>query len=281
MANSIEWAKEQVINSDRDLPPRLAGDQVMIEGAPVGVNQVHGRRGRPNRIGAVIDDSQLFQVNDIGDEEDRDEEEEGMIETNMPVNHEDQRAEPSGVSGGSWYAWWRGDPLPELAPLSGFALDALTDPARITQAIGIDAREVSAWLAAGHRCYAARMGAAMAGYGRSATVRAQIGELGLALTLPEGNHYLWGFETLAAWRGKGVYPHLLQAILCHEAEDAGRFWIGHEPGNLASARGILRAGFQRTGELYVLPGGAMELRAEGPEERARAGAAILGMPLAP
>lgn len=202
----------------------------------------------------------------------------------MPGSDDDrgdgQHSGSSGVSGGFWYTWWRGDPLPALAPLPGFAPETLTDPALIAQAVGIDACEVSVWLAAGHRCYAARMGAAMAGYGWSATLRAKIGELGLAFTLPEGNHYLWGFETLPAWRGKGIYPHLLQAIPRHEAEEAARFWIGHEPDNLASAHGIVRAGFQRAGELYILPGGAMELRAEGPAERARTGAAILGVPLA-
>lgn len=198
----------------------------------------------------------------------------------MPLNQGNQRTDPLGVSGGSWYTWWRGDPLPALAPLPGFACEALSDPARIAGDIGIDAHEASAWLAAGHRCYLARVGAAIAGYGWSATARAQIGELGLAFTLPEANRYLWGFETLLDWRGKGVYPHLLQAIMRREAEEAARFWIGHEPGNLASARGIQRAGFKRTGELYVLPGGALELRAEGPADRARAGAAILGVPLA-
>jgi YceI-like protein len=40
------------------------------------------------------------------------------------------------------------------------------------------------------------------------------------------------------------YPIL--AELAHEAE-AERFWIGHVPANLASARGIVKAGFRRVG----------------------------------
>lgn len=185
-----------------------------------------------------------------------------------------------GVSGGFWYTWWRGDPLPELAPLTDFACDLMADPAEIADETGIAVEEAAARLAAIHRCYLSRLGGEAAGHGWSATTGAAIGELGIAIALPTGNHYLWGFETRPAWRGRGIYTHLLQALLRRESREAVRIWIGHEPGNFVSERGILRAGFQRVGELWVLADGAMELRTEAEAERAAAGAAILGVRLA-
>ena len=185
-----------------------------------------------------------------------------------------------GVSGGFWYTWWRGDPLPELAPLTDFACDQTADPAEIAHETGIAVEEAAARLAGTHRCYLSRLGGEVAGHGWSATTGAAIGELGIAIALPTGNHYLWGFETRPEWRGRGSYIHLLQAIVRHESREAERIWIGHASGNGVSARGILRAGFQRVGELWVLADGAMELRAEANTERAAAGAAILGVLLA-
>lgn len=184
-----------------------------------------------------------------------------------------------GVSGGFWYTWWRGDPLPELPALARFTCEEMSDPAEIARETGIPVEEAAMRLSGSHRCYLSRLGDNVAGYGWSATTSAAIGELDIALALPTGNHYLWGFETRPEWRGRGIYTHLLQAILPRESREAARIWIGHEPGNLVSARGILRAGFQRVGELWVLADGAMELRAEAEAERAEAGAAILGIRL--
>jgi ribosomal protein S18 acetylase RimI-like enzyme len=184
-----------------------------------------------------------------------------------------------GASGGSWYTWWRGDMLPPLAPLAGFGAEPLADAARIARLTHLGEAEVAAYLRSGHRCWCARLGATSVGYGWCAASAAEIGELRLALTLPAGNRYLWGFATDPAYRGSGIYPRLLQAILTHETAHAERFWIGHEPHNAASARGITKAGFQRAGELYFLPGGGLALVGEGPIERAEAGAAILGVPL--
>lgn len=184
-------------------------------------------------------------------------------------------------SGGFWYTWWRGDALPDLAAPTDLAVSRLADPAEIARATGLAASATLGWRADGHRCYVVRLGAETAGYGWSATSHAAIGELGLAFALEPGNRYLWGFVTLLAWRGQGVYPSLLQAILRQEGAEAARFWIGHAPDNDASAHGILRAGFQRVGELWLLGGGGMVLHAAAPGERAEAGAAVLGVPLAP
>ena len=56
-----------------------------------------------------------------------------------------------------------------------------------------------------------------------------IGELGLTLTLPRSDPYLWDCATLASWRSRGVYPRLLQVNLAAEAFPAMNDWIIHAP----------------------------------------------------
>jgi RimJ/RimL family protein N-acetyltransferase len=85
--------------------------------------------------------------------------------------------------------------------------------------------------------------------------------------------------TAESWRGRGIYPHLLQTILRHDAADGSRYWIGHEPGNKASARGMRKAGFRRVGDAYRIPDGRLVLVPVGPIERARVGAGVLGIEL--
>ena len=202
----------------------------------------------------------------------------------MPVYHEPEplsagESGPLGESGGSWYTWWKGDPLPILPALPAFLAEPLTDPERIAALGGLSLAEALRHLQSGNRMYLARLGAAPVGHGWCATGAASIGELSRSFALPAGNLYLWGFRTEPAWRGRGIYGRLLRATLACELAGAQRFWIGHEPHNIASARGILKAGFQKVGDLYFLADGGLCLVAEGPVERAWPAAAILGVPL--
>lgn len=182
-----------------------------------------------------------------------------------------------GVPGGSWYTWWSGDPLPTLPALPGFMASRVDDDSPFARIGAAEVAEARAHIRAGNRLYLARLGAASVGYGWCATEAASIGELRLSFTLPARNRYLWGFVTLAEWRGRGIYPQLLRAILAAELGAADRFWIGHEPGNVASSRGILKAGFRRVGDIYFLPGGGLGLLADGAPERGSAAAAVLGV----
>lgn len=182
-----------------------------------------------------------------------------------------------GASAGSWYTWWKGDPLPALPPLAGFSAERVDDGQLIARLVEVGAAEVRALVHQRHLLYVARIETALAGYGWSAAGYAEIGELRLSFTLAPRNRYLWGFATLPAWRGRGVYPRLLRAILAAEMADADHFWIGHEPGNTASARGILKAGFRRVGDLYFLPDGGLGLLADGVPERVGPAAAVLGV----
>jgi ribosomal protein S18 acetylase RimI-like enzyme len=138
--------------------------------------------------------------------------------------------------------------------------------------------EIKSRLLQGHQPWLARIDSETVGYGWAATKTADIGELGITLHLPPGNRYLWNFATLPEWRRRGIYSNLIQAMINGD-HNADRFWIGHDVGNDASARGIIRAGFRSTGTLYRRENGDFVLIAEGPIDRAAAAAALLNVPL--
>lgn len=144
---------------------------------------------------------------------------------------------------GCAYHWWQGDPLPELPPLPGFAARLVTDKGLLAQLHRLDEDAIQARFDEGAHCYVAFLKDTPAGYGWVGTKVGHIREIGLEWTLGEPDCVLWDFVTLPAYRGRGVYPHLLQAIIRAEAAHAERFWIGHQGQNVASQRGIQKAGF--------------------------------------
>lgn len=178
---------------------------------------------------------------------------------------------------GLFYAWWRGDPLPELTRPDGMEVETAGDDSELSEVSGISLADLAARRREGHRPYLARAGGEIVGWGWLATVGFEIGELGINASLPPGNRYLWDFVTLPKWRGQGIYPLLIQAML-HDEASAERFWVGHDAPNVASGRGITRAGFQKVGEVYVVDGVALYVPT-GPDNRAREAAAMLGLPL--
>jgi RimJ/RimL family protein N-acetyltransferase len=179
---------------------------------------------------------------------------------------------------GLFAAWWHDDPLPPLPAWPELASRATDDIRQLAGVTGLDSSEARSRLRDGHRAYLAIVGSEVIGCGWSATRRAEIGVLDLSFELPPGNRYLWDFVTFPAWRGRGVYPRLLQAILAAEGSEASRFWIGYDWDNVASARGVEKAGFQVVGEVDRLPD-RLALVALGPRERAEAIAAIVGVEL--
>lgn len=186
---------------------------------------------------------------------------------------------PLGVPAGPLYAWWRGEPLPRLAATQG--LDVRKGDAGVLAELDeLDVAEAERRVARGHVPYVAYLHGKPLAYGWSATREAAIGELGIAFHVPIENRYLWDFVTLPAARGQGIYPRLLQAILEYEVDEASRFWIGHEPENTASARGITKAGFTKVGELYFRSDGHLEMSPTTSRDRAFAGSQLLGVPLA-
>jgi GNAT superfamily N-acetyltransferase len=173
--------------------------------------------------------------------------------------------------------WWAGDPLPVLQPATGFWVAAAADAGEVQTIDGLTREEGERRLASGHRLYVGYLGAAAVTYGWVATEAANIGELGAQFAISGSGRYLWDFATHPTFRGRGLYPRLLQAILATEATQ--RFWIINAPENLPSASGIRKAGFTPAGHLSVLADGTPALMSHGVEARSQAGAELLGVPL--
>jgi GNAT superfamily N-acetyltransferase len=179
---------------------------------------------------------------------------------------------------GYFYTWWRGDPMPELEPLDGLSIEATNDITLLSKLSGLDEQEIARRIEDGHCPYVAFVCGEPVAYGWSAWKRAEIGELGVDLQLPEGNHYLWDFYTLPEWRGHGIYPLMLQEIIRREVDHAERFWIGHDRENIASAKGIERAGFPVIGEVWIESGRPVCVPFQ-PIERAKIAAELFKLPI--
>lgn len=175
--------------------------------------------------------------------------------------------------------WWRDDKLPVLFPLKRFYATRTQDEALLSRLTGLDGHEIQRRLWQGNRPYVAFIDGVPAAYGWVATRHASIGELNLDFRLPSLHRYLWDFATLPAFRGRGIYPHLLQEILVQEMGTAYYFWIIRAPENVASGKGIGKAGFAAVGHLSLTEDGRTALAPNSDFERAEMGATLLGVPL--
>lgn len=181
---------------------------------------------------------------------------------------------------GLLWTWWQGDALPALAPLPGLAVVAATDTEALANLMEIPAAHVLELMQRERRPYLALLGTHTVAYGWSASGQASFGGGLVTFQLPARNRYLYDFVTLPAWRGLGAYPRLLQAILSQESQEHERFWIIHQSSNVASERGIRKAGFTLASSVYFQHDGSLALvPSAGAIERARAGAVLLGLPL--
>jgi GNAT superfamily N-acetyltransferase len=174
------------------------------------------------------------------------------------------------VTLGCNYHWWQGDPLPELSPLPGFVARRVTDKALLAQLHGLDEATIQNRFDEGATCYVAFLDDTPAGYGWLGTKVGHIKEAGLSWPLSEPDGLLWDFATLPAYRGRGVYPHLLQAMIRAESDQIERFWIGHQGQNVASQRGIQKAGFTLNNLTLLTADGQIVQEPHGDSDRAQA-----------
>lgn len=180
---------------------------------------------------------------------------------------------------GLFYAWWRGDDLPPLEPPPDLTIEFDPAHATIQRVVDLTDGQIHERIRLGNRSIVGFVDAVPAATGWSTSGRVEIGELGLDFGLPSGNRYLWDFVTLPEWRGRGIYPALLQAFIRHEA-GVERFWVGHDLDNIASSRGILKAGLRTVGEVYAVEGAGPVFVAGGMAPgRAGPAAMLLGIPL--
>ena len=146
--------------------------------------------------------------------------------------------------------WWRGDPLPELPPLPTFSVCTTEDIQLIAQTTRLSKHMIAARIRQGNRPYIAFIEQTPVAYGWIATREGGVTQFRLSFSITHPNIYLWDFLTFPRWRGLGVYPHLLQAIIRQE-QPTERFWIGYMPSNIASARGIRKAGFHIVSDFII------------------------------
>ena len=166
------------------------------------------------------------------------------------------------------YDWWRRDPRPELTPLAGFSAAPSDDYLLLARLVRVDVVEVERRVARGSQPYVAWMGKRPVAYGWSAAGRYEAPPTGADTPLLPDERVFWDFATLPEWRGQGIYPRLLQAILAFEEPAASRFSIGHAADNTASQRGIVKAGFRLLAELVLTADGEFGAVVVGNPERA-------------
>ena len=176
--------------------------------------------------------------------------------------------------------WWRGDALPNLPTLPSFSIQLSNDRERIAQLNNISLQEFDQRIQIGNHVYLAFLAESLVAYGWVATKSAGVAEIELAFTLPSHNRYLWDFQTLPEWRGRGIYPHFLQAIIRQEMHLVERFWILFQPGNVAAERSIQKAGFLFVGELALTEGHVSGFTLFNTSKRATTGANILNLLIA-
>ncbi|MCA9925032.1 MAG: GNAT family N-acetyltransferase [Anaerolineales bacterium] len=149
------------------------------------------------------------------------------------------------------YTWWRGDELPLLPPLPAFRCQRVTDVPFLAKLHPVEPAKIEERLADANTAYVAFIENEPVGYGWSGANSVGVADIFWPMT--PNSRGLWDFFTLASARGRGVYPHLLQAILRREQNEAETFWLGHRVDNFASKRGIEKAGFSLVNWVVFTP----------------------------
>src|SRR2546430_17427734 len=121
-----------------------------------------------------------------------------------------QEAFHSGKQAGLLWTWWKGDLLPALPPLPGFTVEETINADMLSNLMEIPSEEVKRLFQQGHRPYIAHIEALPVAVGWSAIGKAAFGGGRVTFYVPGQNRYLYKFITLPTFRGRGIYPHLLQ-----------------------------------------------------------------------
>ena len=129
---------------------------------------------------------------------------------------------------------------PDLAPALASSTGSLTST------------EITKRLESGRQCYAAWVDGQVMAYGWVSLDEESIGELNLRIKLLPGEAYIWDCATLPAFREKGLYSALLIYTLGElRLQGLCRAWIGADHDNVASQKGMRRAGFQHVADLVI------------------------------
>nr|BBH87779.1 hypothetical protein KTC_25300 [Thermosporothrix sp. COM3] len=174
--------------------------------------------------------------------------------------------------------WWRIDFTPEFAPLAGFRVQHIQDIPLLARLHASSEAEMERRMREGNRAYVAFMDDVPTAYGWLATRTGGVSVLNVSFAIPEKSGYLWDFQTLPDWRGHGIYPRLLREIVRQEP-DIEHFWIGYGPGNMASERGIIKAGFHIVCDMVVVEGRVVGLELFTDSEQSRESVNVFQLPI--
>jgi len=163
------------------------------------------------------------------------------------------------------YTWWRGDDLPLLLPLPEFRCARVADVPLLADLHNVNLAKIEARLNDANTAYVAYIEDEPVGYGWSGAKSVGVADIFWPITPPDRG--LWDFFTFEGARGRGIYSHLLQAILRSEQGEAEKFWIGHRVDNCASQRGIEKAGFQLVNFVVLTPERQLRLAPRGNRAR--------------
>jgi RimJ/RimL family protein N-acetyltransferase len=151
----------------------------------------------------------------------------------------------------SLYTYSHTNDISPVKKADGLLIAESTDTLLLSIISQTSKEELTKRLANDNKAFVAWINNSPAAFGWMARDQAVIGELNHPFILPPGNRYLWNFRTMERYRGRGIYPALLQYILKQGDPEAERFWIIHAPENHASLKGIRKAGFEYVGKLYT------------------------------
>jgi len=148
--------------------------------------------------------------------------------------------------------WPTPDGIAPLIPATFVRVGPEATPA-LAHAMGLDdPSEVWQRFATGRRCYGALVENHLAAYGWVTFDEENIGEMGLRIRLVPGEAYIWDCATAPPYRRRGLYTALLAHIIGElRAEGLCRGWIGADGDNVASQKGIARAGFRPVADLLA------------------------------
>jgi ribosomal protein S18 acetylase RimI-like enzyme len=90
-------------------------------------------------------------------------------------------------------------------------------------------------------------------YGWVAYSPEPVGSSGVSFRVKPGDVYIYDCATRPAYQGRGYYKALLRGMAADlHRRGCRRAWIGTEPGNVISQRGILGAGFTKVADVNLI-----------------------------
>ena len=147
------------------------------------------------------------------------------------------------------FTFWTGDTLADITGIADTEIKKVFDIPLLSNLTSLSEQALEKRFQSGNEAWVLFYQRLPVSFGWISRGRITIGELSKELVLPQGDAYFWNFRTLEAYRGKGFYPQLLQAMVRNESRISASIWIIAAPEDRSSFRGIIKSGFTPVGIL--------------------------------